>query len=766
IRLAGSSAATLRNNILVADGSDSVCILWAGGSLDSDYNDLVARNGAWIGTCNGYWERLLYWQRESGQDIHSLAAEPHFADEAGGDFHLKSLTGRWTESGWTNDTVHSPCIDTGDPSASYTNETSPNGLRINLGAYGDTPEASRSRTNAWLLVLTGNDGGVLKGTNELRWVAGNLGAGDLVRLDYSPDNGTTWNNITTGLNPLDGEYTWDSSSFASSLQALWRVMSQTNSLIVDVPDSTFALRNVPLQFFINDTNTADDVYCTAAGDAANSGLSNSAPKLSLADLLDTYDVEAQDVIYVDTGIYRLSTNITVIWSRGGDSDYGQMVIRGSTNYAAGGSIFEWNGGGSPPVIDVKASYVTLRDIAIRKGATALRLDSNRYCRVERLNAYSNSVAVVVTNCSHAGIFNCRIWKNSAGGVDLYGGSTAVVENCTFYGNAGFALRSRSAQNNVFQNNIVVVNTTGTTALAGSAYDIFVDYNIYQLLSNATIFSSYQDLQDWQLAYNHDFRSAITNPLLADPEAGDFHLLSSAGRFVDGVGWTNDSQTSWGVDKGNPYSDYSLEPETNGNRVNIGAWGNTEYASKGSTNQTVQTRTLNEATVIEETNNRQPLIWTVINVPTDLTFRVQFSGDGGASWVDLATGVNAYAEYVIWDASSYYNTYKGRWRIVGETDTNYWDVNDSPFEVFFGEFAISDIYTMDDLRTIKWRGAWDEVYQVQYSSDPLNWWSNAVNGTGVYQKANILTTNGGDFIYQDVESGTSTFRWYRVIWEQY
>jgi len=60
------------------------------------------------------------------------------------DYHLKSVTGRWTPLGWTNDTVTSPCIDAGDPGSEYAYEPIPNGGTINMGAYGNTPEASKS----------------------------------------------------------------------------------------------------------------------------------------------------------------------------------------------------------------------------------------------------------------------------------------------------------------------------------------------------------------------------------------------------------------------------------------------------------------------------------------------------------------------------------------------------------------------------------------------------------------------------------------------
>lgn len=73
-----------------------------------------------------------------------IAKDPCFANAASGDFHLKSAAGRWNGTTWVKDTVTSPCIDAGETSAAYANEPSPNGNRANMGAYGNTAEASKS----------------------------------------------------------------------------------------------------------------------------------------------------------------------------------------------------------------------------------------------------------------------------------------------------------------------------------------------------------------------------------------------------------------------------------------------------------------------------------------------------------------------------------------------------------------------------------------------------------------------------------------------
>jgi hypothetical protein len=62
----------------------------------------------------------------------NISADPRFVDAAGGDLHLLA---------------DSPCIDTGDPASPYRTEPSPNGCRVNMGAYGNTAEAT-SRTGA------------------------------------------------------------------------------------------------------------------------------------------------------------------------------------------------------------------------------------------------------------------------------------------------------------------------------------------------------------------------------------------------------------------------------------------------------------------------------------------------------------------------------------------------------------------------------------------------------------------------------------------
>ena len=92
---------------------------------------------------------------ELGNGTIREALEANIVDPWDIDYHIKSEYGHWNGTSWVNDAVSSPCLDAGYISSDYSNDPTPNGGRVNIGVYGNTPEASKSRISG--IVSTSNN---------------------------------------------------------------------------------------------------------------------------------------------------------------------------------------------------------------------------------------------------------------------------------------------------------------------------------------------------------------------------------------------------------------------------------------------------------------------------------------------------------------------------------------------------------------------------------------------------------------------------------
>jgi len=150
----GEAGVTITNNIIWNNGRDGIRTGTKHIALNVSNNIIANNKGYGINDAAGK-VRLSHndvWNNAKGNykgyaaGKGDFSKDPLFANPLKGDFHLKSKVGRWDPRAkkWIKDNVHSPCIDAGDPKADFSREPAPNGGRVNMGAYGNTREASKS----------------------------------------------------------------------------------------------------------------------------------------------------------------------------------------------------------------------------------------------------------------------------------------------------------------------------------------------------------------------------------------------------------------------------------------------------------------------------------------------------------------------------------------------------------------------------------------------------------------------------------------------
>ena len=720
---------TLQNNIIRADGSGAYALYRNSAyySLSSDYNDLVALNGASVGYLGSAQPTLSDWQTATGGDANSINADPKFVDSHGGDYHLKSTAGSYHQGTWTTDTVSSAAIDAGygeeggEPEPNKTGWASPHIGRRNLGAYGGTEQGSKTPDDRRLQVVVPTGGEVYASQVdplEISWrrFGAGWGSDDTLLLEYSANSGSTWTGIPGAGNEIatNGVYSWDINSLTPG--PLYRVRMTCNQEpgVTDQSAGDFRIGEF-LVFYANDASTTNDNWCSAPGSDVNNGLTPATPKGGVQAILDTYDLEPGDVVRIDTGAYTPTSNIAVGPADEGSSEhpvafdaspYGVTVDRGTN---AAGS-YGWH-------IMSGADYVALRtvtstqhaDVAqswmkITGGYYGLYVDGN-YSTISRVEAAGNPERGMYIDGQHCRIENCLMHgsTNSAAGTGLYvgsGGDYLSVSNCTVTGNGKYGVYLGSASSVVLRNNIVVAH--GSTAYgvyrASTGYSLDSDFNALFATNGAHVgFSGggRATLLDWQHATAGDANSLGVDPGFVNPTSDDYHLMSSTGSYHQGT-WAADPASSLAIDAG--HGEEGDEPEPNVTawagvdvgRRNLGAYGGTGQGSKTPDERLVLRliEPVGRETYVAQTNPvAVSWAWTGGGWQSNDTALIEYSSDSGQSWsgipgadsVPLTNGVYS------WDISSLTPGPLYRVRITCNQESGITDQSAEDFRI--GKFLI-------------------------------------------------------------------------------
>jgi hypothetical protein len=205
--------------------------------------------------------------------------------------------------------------------------------------------------------------------------------------------------------------------------------------------------------------------------------------------------------------------------------------------------------------------------------------------------------------SNLTLVGCKLIGNHApvygGGMYAYLNSNPTLVNCTFAGNYGekggaFLCESHSGRiNNIkltncilWDNDRVIRNNDGSTIVIAYSNIRGGQANLYDPCE--AIVWGEGNIHVDPLFVNHGCWRGDNGPnigvepsyLNLDWVDGDYHLKSHAGRFDPNSGsWIEDDVTSPCIDAGDPNNPVSGEPEPNGGRINMGAYGGTAEASK-------------------------------------------------------------------------------------------------------------------------------------------------------------------------------------------
>jgi len=217
---------------------------------------------------------------------------------------------------------------------------------------------------------------------------------------------------------------------------------------------------------------------------------------------------------------------------------------------------------------------------------------------------------IYNRCGSRGptLINCTFTRNWA---TTFGGGTCNWENrstlirCTFTGNragdAGGAIHNYS-DDRAFPTLVNCTFSSNFATLCGGVYNTADDTSCTPTLTNCILWGNndnggmdesaqlyfyygpdpvinYCCIQGWAGDFG-GIGNIDADPCFADPNSGDYHLKSQAGRWEpESQSWVQDDVTSLCIDAGDPLSPIGYEPFPNGGVINMGAYGGTAEASK-------------------------------------------------------------------------------------------------------------------------------------------------------------------------------------------
>lgn len=293
-----------------------------------------------------------------------------------------------------------------------------------------------------------------------------------------------------------------------------------------------AVGAIAAEYYINDSSQVGDIYCTAAGHAANDGKTPATPKLEINNLLATYTLAPGDIVHIDAGTY---TENVVIPNTVNGAEGSHITFQGapSARYAESLSVFTPLG--NTIAFAISGNYLHFKDIQTQGGSRGLSLSASSHGEYERIRVTGTlENPLLAQGASNNNAFRHCLFATTvvAAGINLTG-SGNYIEYCTAYSPNGAAINAGGGVLTNIYSSILYGDRVATTPDAipqGGSRNV--------LWGNSYTFGEYETLEAFQIVNTNWYSNTVADPKFADTANWDFHVKSASGFVSNGVWITN------------------------------------------------------------------------------------------------------------------------------------------------------------------------------------------------------------------------------------
>jgi len=299
---------------------------------DCGFGVYAKDSGTITSTYNDVWNNVNDYYENASAGTGDISLDPLFYDVSNHKFYLNSTIGTWNGLAWEVMVVDSPCIDAGDPTDDYSDEPAPNGNRINMGAYGNTVDASKSPGAA-----LGTISGIVNDTNNTP-ISEAIVAADL----YSNvTNSTGWYSLT---DILEGNYLLIASKngYYTSCKPIAVIAGETTTVNITLnlarTPATNVTRSPPPD--ANGWNNATPVVVTFFRSDNSSGINyTNYSKISetgpwtTVDVTSAFGIDAENVSDITEDTFNVTVTdegVTNIWYYSVDNNATNETVKNVT----------------------------------------------------------------------------------------------------------------------------------------------------------------------------------------------------------------------------------------------------------------------------------------------------------------------------------------------------------------------------------------------------------------------------------------------------